>query len=589
MKLNPLTLIDYYKADHRRQYPKGTELVYSNFTPRSTKYMPKSKYFDDKIVFFGLQYFVKYILIETFNNEFFNQPKEKVVAAYKRRMDTSLGVGAIPMDHIEALHDLGYLPISIKALPEGATVGEKVPIFTIVNTKPEFFWLTNYLETILSNVVWKPCTSATTAYKYKQLLSSFASLTGADQGLVGFLGHDFSFRGMNTPQDAASSGAGHLTSFVGTDTVCAIDFLEQYYNANAEKELIGCSVPASEHSVLCMDGPSGEFETFKRLMTELYPKGIVSIVSDSFDFWQVITDFLPRLKKEIMARSGGFPVDKVVIRPDSGDPVKIICGEYIENLDNDKEALKYCTSLERAGDWIGGILADEVRENTPHGECGESNISKIFKYSGKTYEVNIEIEWNRHDKQYYYVDGHSIKSLKEIVLTAEQKGAVESLWDIFGGILTEKGYKVLDSHIGLIYGDSITLERAEEIVTRLKTKGFASTNVVYGIGSYTYTYKTRDNCGFAMKATAGIVNGQMREIFKSPKTDTGMKKSAKGLLRVDLIEGEYVLKDCCTVEEEKGGELKEVFRDGKLLIDHSLSEIRARVNESVNKQVSKIT
>ena len=153
--------------------------------------------------------------------------------------------------------------------------------------------------------------------------------------------------------------------------------------------------------------------------------------------------------------------------------------------------------------------------------------------------------------------------------------------DTFGGTLTDKGYKVLDSHIGLIYGDSITLQRADEICRLLKAKGFASTNVVLGVGSFTYQFVTRDTLGFAMKATAGVVNGQFKEIFKDPKTDGGMKKSAKGLLRVDKVNGEYILKDQCTPEEEAGGELKEVFRDGKLLVKHTLAEIRARINESL--------
>lgn len=497
MKINPLTQIDFYKADHRRQYPKGTTLVYSNFTPRSFKHAPHVRGISGKTVVFGLQYFIKWFLIETFNAEFFSKPMEQVVARYKRRMDAALGPGAIPVDHIEALHKLGYLPILIRSLPEGSTVDEKVPIFTIENTLPEFFWLTNYLETILSAMNWKTCTSATTAHKYKQLLTQAAIDTGAPLDFVQFQAHDFSFRGMGGPQDAAMSGAGHLLSFVGTDTVAAIDFLEDYYNADAEKELIGCSVPATEHSVMCMGTKDGELETFRRLITEVYPKGIVSIVSDSFDFWQVITVFLPLLKEQIMARSGGFPVDKVVIRPDSGDPVKIIVGD-----------------------------------------------------------------------------------LNAAIGSPEYKGAIECLWETFGGTTTDKGFKLLDSHIGLIYGDSITIHRAKDIVDGLKAKGFASTNVVLGIGSYTYTYTTRDTLGFAMKATAGIVDGVEREIFKEPKTDSGFKKSAKGFLAVlhDPEQG-YYLVDQLSRALAAGGELVPVFRDGVLLKNWTLAEIRERLKK----------
>src|SRR6202000_2624070 len=160
----------------------------------------------------------------------------------------------------------------------------------------------------------------------------------------------------------------------------------------------------------------------------------------------------------------------------------------------------------------------------------------------------------------------------------EYKGAIECMWEIFGGTITPKGYKLLDGHIGLIYGDSITTERQFAILEGLKQKGFASYHVVLGIGSYTYEYVTRDTFGFAMKATYGEVNGEGRDIFKDPKTDDGTKKSARGLMQVyrDSDTGKLTLKDRCTWEEEGQGELKSVFKDGKLLVDWTLAQIRAR-------------
>lgn len=490
MNPNPLTCIDFYKADHRRQYPAGTEMVYSNFTPRSEKLSKIPQNLSDhKVVFFGLQYFIKDILIDNWNNEFFNKPKEYVVRKYKRRMDTSLGIGAIPVDHIEALHDLGYLPICIKALPEGSRVHIKIPVLVIYNTHPDFFWLTNYLETVLSCLLWKPMTSATVAYAYRRLLNNAAEKTGSDKEFSQFQGHDFSFRGMSSIQDAAISGAAHLLSFVGTDTIPAIDLIEDYYNGNSEKEIIGCSVPATEHSVMCMGGVDDEIGTFRRLITELYPSGIVSIVSDTWDFWKVIAEYSMILKQEILNREG-----KLVFRPDSGDPVKIICGDIAEQ------------------------------------------------------------------------DG-----------SPAYKGAVECLWDIFGGTLTDKGYKVLDSHVGLIYGDSITLERAQAILEQLEAKGFAASNVVFGIGSYTYQYATRDTFGFAVKSTFGKVNGEAREIFKKPKTDTGEKNSARGLIMVTLIDGEFCLVERCSNLAEPDDCMRNVFKNGVLLIDDFISDIRKRL------------
>lgn len=490
MNINPLTAIDFYKTDHRRQYPIGTTEVYANFTPRSSRLANViHDTYDNKVVFFGLQYFIKHFLIEAWNNEFFSKDKQTVVARYKRRMDHALGKDAIDTAHIVALHDLGYLPIKIKALAEGTRVPIGVPVLTVVNTHPDFFWLTNYIESVISCYLWKPITSATTAFEYKKLLSEYALKTGGSLEFVQFQSHDFSFRGMSSLQDSVVSGAAHLTSFWGTDSVASIDFVEDYYNADVAEHPVGFSVPATEHSVMCMGLEDQEIATFRRLINDLYPTGIVSIVSDTWDFWQVVTDYMVELKDEIMQRDG-----KVVIRPDSGDPVKIVCGD----------------------------------PDAPFG-------------------------------------------------SPEYKGAVECLWEIFGGTITAKGFKLLDEHIGVIYGDSINLQRAENIIKGLAAKGFCSANVVFGVGSYTYQYVTRDNFGFAMKATSGVVNGVRREIFKDPKTDSGTKKSAKGLLRVEREGDTLVLYDQQTEVQEAEGELQVVFLNGELTRPTSLEEIRQRL------------
>lgn len=483
--MNPLLLTDGYKVDHRRQYPEGTTLVYSNWTPRKSRIEEI-----DEVVFFGLQYFIKKYILEDFETYFFKQPKEKVINEYKRRINNYLGENQVGTKHIEDLYDLGYIPMVIKALPEGESVPLRIPMFTMYNTLPEFFWLTNYFETLVSAVVWMPCTSATIAKQYRTLLDKFARETSSIPEFVDWQGHDFSMRGMAGIEASLISASGHLLSFWGTDTIPAINFLEDYYNANSDLELIGGSVSATEHSVMCMGTIDDELGTFKRLICDVYPRGIVSIVSDTWDLWKVLTEFLPKLKNEILSRNG-----KVVIRPDSGDPVDIICGNP----------------------------------------------------NGKTEN--------------------------------ERKGVIEILWDIFGGTTNDKGFKELDAHIGAIYGDSITVSRATQICERLKIKGFASTNVVLGIGSYTYQYNTRDTFGFAMKATYGEVNGIGREIYKDPITDDGTKKSAKGLMKITKENGRFQVHQQVNWEQEKEGELKEVFRDGKLIIDQSLAEIRERIKK----------
>lgn len=485
--MNPLLLVDSYKVHHTKMYPEGMTKLYSNLTPRKSRMNGVSR-----VVVFGTQHFIKKYLLGKFKTDFFDRPLQEVLDEYRFAID-------VDTTHIEKLHKLGYLPIKIKALREGTRCPIGVPMLTITNTHDEFGWLVNYMETLISCQLWQPMTSATIAYEYKRLLSRYALETTGTTEFVTWQGHDFSMRGMSSVESAILSGMGHLLSFTGTDTIPAIYALKNSYNATG---LIGASVPATEHSVMCMGEKETEIETFKRLMS-LYPTGILSVVSDTWDLWKVLTEYLPQLKEEILARDG-----KLVIRPDSGDPVNIICGTRNEGGTNPIE-----------------------------------------------------------------------------------KGVIELLWEAFGGTVNEKGYKVLDPHIGAIYGDSITLERAEEICERLKAKGFASTNIVLGIGSFTYQYNTRDTFGFAIKATYGeVVTGadefgpivDRREIQKDPITDDGTKKSKKGLLSVQDgmgpgDKGVIGVIDQCTWEQEATGLLETIFEDGTLIIDETLEDIRGRL------------
>jgi nicotinamide phosphoribosyltransferase len=492
--------IDFYKTGHIFQYEPGTQFVYSNLTARSAKHSPMLRNvaaagFRDEIVVAGLQMFVQDRLIDDWNETFFGVNKDKVVSAYRRRMDTSLGKGAISVDHIAALHDLGHLPLRIKALPEGERCSIRVPFMTFQNTDPDFFWITNYLEDIYSVGLWKIITTATIAYGNRNISEHYAAKTGTPKAFVPFQFHDFSMRGMSTDDDAAYNGVGHLSSFVGTDTVPAIDMVEAFYGDNAETTLIGASVPATEHSVMCVAGPDAEIETYRRLISDVYPRGVVSIVSDTWDFWRVITKISSSLKDQILARQpDDLGMAKVVFRPDSGDPYKIIVGD-------------------------------------PDAPAG----------------------------------------------TPAAKGAVQCLWEIFGGTVTSTGHRQLDSHVGLIYGDSITIELADRILAGLADSGFASGNIVFGVGSYTYQGVTRDSLGMAVKATWSMVNGQPREMFKDPITDSGEKKSACGLVRVEKVDGRYVMFDRQTVEQEQQGCLLPLFENGRLLRHTSLQAIRERL------------
>lgn len=536
--ISPLLQTDYYKTGHAPMYPEGTVKVYSNLTPRRSRITGIHA-----IVVAGIQYWVMEYLLNQWNRNFFmieqreyikkfitlaDQPKalaalrDEVLGNYKRMMDNTLGKDSVGTEIIGKLWDLGYLPLHIKALPEGSLCPIGVPCLTITNTVDHAYWLVNYLETIMSTSLWQIMTSATIAHDYKKLCLEWAKKTGGDVAFVSWQCHDFSMRGMSSLESACLSGSGHLLSFTGTDTIPAIAFLERYYGANVEEELVGASVPATEHAVMCMGGKDGELETFRRLINQ-YTSGIVSIVSDTWDLWCVLGVYLPACKAEILAHNR-----KVVIRPDSGDPVKILTGYTDEEIE----------------------------------------IPQIQKAEA----------------------AYKVKATGEYIGYLEKKGVIECLYDIFGGSKNDAGYIVLDPHIGAIYGDSITIDRAKSILERMAAKGFASTCVVFGVGSYTYQYNTRDTFGFAVKATYGEVLENTvpvgRELFKDPITDDGTKRSAKGLLMVantSVAGGNstYTLIDQATPEMEQKGALETVFLDGKLVRVHTLAEIRERLNKQL--------
>lgn len=497
--MNPIFYIDFYKIGHIHQYKKGISQVWANWTPRSTRVEGKHR-----VVNAGLTYLCKRYLLNEFNYNFFRRPLSVVLAQYIQVMRECLGIENPDATHIHKLHSLGYLPIKIYSLPEGFSVPLNVPPIIITNTLPEFFWLPNYFETLLSNILWKISTSATTAQRFRNVMVKWAKAAGeTDLGFVDWQGHDFSMRGMSGIEDAVLSGLGHLMSFSGTDSVPAILAAQSYYDAPLS---VGGSVPATEHSVMSAGGCENEIDTFRRLLAEVYPKGILSVVSDTWDLWRVLTEYVPALKDIIHARDG-----KLVIRPDSGDPVKIICGNPA----------------------FAGV------------------------------------------KHSYACDQHP-SAYGTLALLVMALGTVPGV----GLPMIDKG--------GAIYGDGITVERCDEILGRIvQDLKLSPYNMVFGIGSYTYEYVTRDTYGWAMKATAVRVGefktGNVIPIFKRPITDDGGKFSHRGILAAyRTVEStddrpDYFVVQDATVDQLNDCSYEVVFQDGQLLVDPSFDTIRKRV------------
>ncbi len=430
---------DVYKMGHMEQYCDGVDFVSSYLQARSSKMF-------DRTVFFGLQYYLKRYLSQRLTHEM----ADEFLAVRKAILGSN---SAEVVKKIHDLSDLGYWPLEIRAVPEGSVVPVQNVLMTIRNTHPDFHWCVGFVESLLLKV-WYPTTVASHSYAYRQLLTSYWRKTVSDvTTAVDHYVHDFGYRGDASEEGAGISGVAHLLSFLGSDNVPAFGFAKKWYGADETVEPIMLSVLASEHSVMCSFGRENELAAFQKML-RLYPDGFVSIVSDTFNVYVVLTDFAQQLKPTIVARVG-----KTVFRPDSGEPEHIICGDP-------------------------GAAAD----------------------------------------------------------SREGLGAVKLLDQGFGHTVNGTGFRELDSHVGLIYGDGMYLERYARTLERLMRDRYAASNLVIGVGGI-LRHHTRDTFGFAIKATVVGSGGVYTEIEKDPVTDH-KKKSHKGFLLLERnADGSYYTRD----------------------------------------------
>lgn len=316
IKYNPLLCLDFYKTAHADQYPKGLTKMVSYYTPRMSRIADTQK-----ITLFGLQAFIQEYLINAFDEHFFGKPYPEVLEEYKRVLNATIGTDGVGEERIEKLYDLGYLPLQIRALPEGTRSNIKVPQIEISNTHPDFVWLVNSIETMLSCTMWHTQVSAEVGYRYRQIVNEYAERTCENNVSRARLLGDFSMRGQESVESATKSSAAFCLSFLNTATVPAILWLEDNYGCDSSKEPVAYGALSTEHSVMCsnyaIDGD--EITHVRRLLTEIYPHQNFSMVSDSYDYWNLVDNILPQLKDEILAHDGF-----ISIRGDSGNPVEVV-------------------------------------------------------------------------------------------------------------------------------------------------------------------------------------------------------------------------------------------------------------------------
>lgn len=454
---NIILQTDSYKVTHGVMYPPQTEKVYSYFESRVGSEYPYT-------VFFGLQgllqkYFTKPVTVEDI---------DQAEALFKIHFGDDTIFNRAGWEYIVNEYN-GYLPVEIKAVPEGSVIPTSNVLMTVVNTDHNCFWLTNWLETTLSHV-WYSSTVATLSRHTKKMIESFLDTTSDNPDAVNFMLHDFGYRGASSEETAAIGGAAHLINFMGTDTLAGMVYAVEHYNANLES--LAFSVRASEHSVMTANGVAGEMRILDGILAGA-PTGIVSVVADSYDIYNFVHEVCLR-KKEIVAREG-----RVVVRPDS-----------ITNNHKTPEELTL---------WIVGEL-------------------------------------------YHH----------------------------FGGVVNSKGYKVLDDHVRVLWGDGISPNDIDLILKELLRAGYSAENMVFGMGGGLLQKVNRDTQRFAFKCSAQMRNGTWVDVKKSPLDAS--KASKAGLLKLVCPQpGQYVT----VKQDEDGNDLLEiVFLNGQVLRTQTFDQIR---------------
>lgn len=561
MNMNPFLLTDFYKLTHILQYRPELRELTSYLTPRGSRLKGI-----DKVVFFGLSAYVHSYVVENFNDNFFNRNWSEIADEIYDVLKNGLGYSDDMIGKtckaIWSLHELGYLPVEINAVAEGTLVPMGVPCVEIKSTNPKFFWVGQALEASLSAAIWHPMVSATIAREYRKIARGAFSATvenGIDERVAMC---DFSMRGQESNESAVNASVAWLTSMWNSSTVAARKHIKDVYG-KCDGNVRGLT--STEHSVMtshaCLDD-GNEIPTFKYLF-KLYKHVSFAAVCDSYDFWNVLTNILPNnFMKEIDERGkrGVF----IGVRHDSAEPVDALCGIPVV------EENKYVHHISKC-----------VPHNLPN---GLKKKYLVLNPKGKDYIATWDNIYGRWETE------HRPR-------TWEEKGMVETMYEIFGGIVNSKGYKVLNPGIKAVYGDSITITRAKEIYKRLEAKGFAANNVSLGVGSFSFQALenedgtlspfTRDTFSVCVKCSHSKYcdeNGEIQErfVYKDPK-GWSSKKSTKGLCQIYFDEnGELTYKDEKYENDLIGvnSALIPYFKDGKEY-KQNFEEIRRTIDENL--------
>lgn len=453
---------DSYKFTHWKQYPPGTQFVYSYLESRGGMF--------EQTLFFGLQYY----LLEYLQGPVITE--EDIVEA-RSFVERHIAPGVFNFEgwmHILRTHG-GRLPVVIKAVAEGSVVDVRNVLMTIENTDPKCYWLPNYLETLLLKV-WYPITVASLSHAIHKVFLAALQLSG-DPSLIGFKLHDFGYRGVSSEETAGIGAAAHLINFKGTDTVAGVHFLQRYYKS---REMEGFSIPAAEHSTITAWGRENELQAYENMLTQ-FPSGMVAVVSDSYNVYEACEKLWGKLLREkVLQREGAL-----VVRPDSGAP-------------------------------------------------------------------------------------------RDVVLKV-----LEILGQKFGYQSNSKGYRVLNPKVRVIQGDGVNYWTIQDTLTAMARAGWSADNITFGMGGALLQQLNRDTQKFAFKTSAVTIKGEDHPVYKDP-VDGHDKVSKRGRLALRYVNERWSTKKVEAGKQDSQDLLRTVFKDGEVLVEQCVAEIRERARTPVD-------
>lgn len=591
---------------------------YSNFTPRKNAYMEFCELSDEHIVVYGTRESYQ-VIVDMWDRTFFKVDQKLAMKRLRRRTRNHFGSIAEHskfLHDMKSLHDLGYLPLEVRAIDEGTKYPIGLPVFTVKATVDGYGWLVNFTETLSSGLIWPMINTATKIEQFFLQAKHYGELSAPQEVVDMWLPiciHEFGMRGYRGPQDQIRTSSCHNLFFLGSDTIGTIDFFEHYYGADSDTAPIAVSVRASEHADISRMLSLFRHIAQKAIDEDAITHKCVAVMKTAEE--QANFKISTLGEEECVRGYRGNYFENIDEYPAEVFPIHVDPQDVLDNtefyvlkyfVDNSTGIMSYVSDTENyyrllneyGAQLKGAIEAREAREDgqpaifvfrpdssrrTPLTVICGYKIVSINDMDNVQHSLNQDMcFYDGASDEYFLWD---LKNECTIRISKEEaQGSLVSLWNTFGGseVETPAGLmKLINPAVGLIYGEAISQKHQKEIYERMIEMGFSAVNVLMGKGSYaSLENSTRDLFSMSYKQTfsEAIIDGE-RVNLEQQKTPMGdmSKKSAKGLLCVPYVDPllGFVLEQEVSEEREQEGCLTLLLRNGVFYKNQTLDDIKA--------------